>query len=737
MTTTTLASLLPDVVALAVAAGAGIEAARHAPGGVQTKADGSPVSQPDRDAHALIVPALRALTPGVPIVSEEGDMPADADRTQWREFWLVDPLDGTREYLAGRPDYTVNIALVRDGRPVLGVVHAPGHDVTYWAVEGEGSWRRRGDGVAVRIVAQPPAPGAALRVAESRSHGSPVLDDVLGGYRVGERIAIGSSIKFCFVAEGTADCYVRLGPTMEWDVAAGDCVFRCATADGTSHPSPLTYNKPGLRNAGFVLGFLPPRPAVVWFTGLSGAGKSTIAAALLTRLHATGAAVELLDGDVLRAQFPGTGFSRTERDSHNRRVAFMASRLEAHGVTVLVSLVSPYRESRDAARALCRTFVEVHVATPLAVCEARDTKGLYAQARAGTLTNLSGVGDPYEAPERAELVIDANVEPAEAAAGRILAWLQRPRALAPDEGAHVVTHLDALEHRSVHVLREAYASFEHLCMLWSIGKDSTVMLWLARKAFFGHVPFPLVHIDTSYKIPEMIAYRDRLVAEWGLHLIYGQHEAALQAGTTFPRGAVDRLACCGLLKTQALKDTLSGEGRRYRFNHRAGNYELDPNTEAYTGVIVGARADEEGSRSKERYFSPRSRHNEWDVAEQPPEFWNQVQDRLRARHPRAHPPAARLDRAERVGVHRTRADSGRAALLRPRRRHALPVVGVRALHVADCLDGPHRGRDHRGAEDRHAQAHRRAVGPGAGRRRRRPRDPAPQRLHVAERATPA
>jgi 3'(2'), 5'-bisphosphate nucleotidase len=434
MTTAALASLLPDVVALAVAAGAGIEAARHAPAEVRTKADGSPVSQPDRAAHALIVPRLRALTPGVPVVSEEGDIPTAADRAQWREFWLVDPLDGTREYLAGRPDYTVNIALVCDGRPVLGVVHAPGHDVTYWATEGAGSWRRRGDGAAVRIIAQPPAPGAALRVAESRSHRSPASEDVLGAYRVGERIAIGSSIKFCFVAEGTADCYVRLGPTMEWDVAAGDCVFRCATADGTSHPSPLVYNQPALRNPGFVIGFLPPRPAVVWFTGLSGSGKSTIAAALLARLQATGAAVELLDGDVIRALFPGTGFTPHDRDTHNRRVGYMASRLEAHGVIVLVSLVSPYRASRAFARGLCREFIEVHVATPLAVCEARDTKGLYAQARAGTLMHFTGIADPYEPPEQAEVVVDASVEPAAAAAGRILALLQRPRALTPHEG---------------------------------------------------------------------------------------------------------------------------------------------------------------------------------------------------------------------------------------------------------------------------------------------------------------
>src|SRR5262245_65271450 len=102
-------------------------------------------------------------------------------------------------------------------------------------------------------------------------------------------------------------------------------------------------------------------------------------------------------------------------------------------------------------------------------------------------------------------------------------------------------HLDELEHRSVHLLREAYSAFKTLCMLWSIGKDSTVLLWLARKAFFGHVPFPLVHIDTSFKIPEMIQYRDRLAAEWNLNLIYGQNVEALKEKRTFPDGAVDRI----------------------------------------------------------------------------------------------------------------------------------------------------------------------------------------------------
>lgn len=198
--------------------------------------------------------------------------------------------------------------------------------------------------------------------------------------------------------------------------------------------------------------------------------------------------------------------------------------------------------------------------------------------------------------------------------------------------------LTQLEQRSIYILREAYSAFRSLCMLWSIGKDSTVLLWLTRKAFFGHVPYPLVHIDTSFKIPEMIAYRDRLVADWGLTLIYGRNDAAIAGRQTFPDGTVDRLACCRLLKSETLKHTLSGEWPRYKFNHERGHYERDTNTDPFTGVIVGARADEEGSRSKERYFSPRDTESAWEIEEQPPELWNQYKtDFAPGTHVRIHP----------------------------------------------------------------------------------------------------
>lgn len=195
-----------------------------------------------------------------------------------------------------------------------------------------------------------------------------------------------------------------------------------------------------------------------------------------------------------------------------------------------------------------------------------------------------------------------------------------------------------LEQQSIYLIREAYANFSNLCMLWSIGKDSTVLLWLARKAFFGHVPFPLVHIDTNYKIPEMIEYRDKLALELKLNMIYGQNKKALDEKQTFPDSACSRLECCKSLKTLALKNTLSGEWPRFKLNHITKKYEIDSNIEPFTGVIVGVRADEEGSRSKERYFSPRDKQNDWAISDQPPELWNQFNtDFPKGAHLRVHP----------------------------------------------------------------------------------------------------
>jgi sulfate adenylyltransferase subunit 2 len=201
-----------------------------------------------------------------------------------------------------------------------------------------------------------------------------------------------------------------------------------------------------------------------------------------------------------------------------------------------------------------------------------------------------------------------------------------------------MNHLDALEYQSVYILREAYREFKQLVMLWSIGKDSTVLLWLARKAFFGHVPLPLMHIDTGCKIPVMIDYRDQLARDWKLNMIVGKNVQAIKAKQTFLDGNVSRLQCCATLKSEALKHTLSGEWPRWVLNHTTGEYDIQEHGEPYTGVIVGARADEEGSRSKERYFSPRDHHSDWNVSDQPPELWNYFKtDFAPGAHIRIHP----------------------------------------------------------------------------------------------------
>ncbi|CAN5821760.1 3'(2'),5'-bisphosphate nucleotidase CysQ [soil metagenome] len=220
---------------------------------VREKDDRSPVTLADEVAHGILLEGLRRLDPGTPVVSEEAEAAGYEARRDWRRFWLVDPLDGTKEFIKRRAEFTVNVGLIENGEPVLGVVQAPALDLLYWAVKGEGAWREEKGGPAERIYSTEPAPGTPLTIVESLSHPSAELEEYLRTIPVARRVKAGSSLKFCWVAEGRADLYPRLGPTMEWDVAAGDCVYRQSGREG-ERPSPLTYNKPDLRNTSFVIG---------------------------------------------------------------------------------------------------------------------------------------------------------------------------------------------------------------------------------------------------------------------------------------------------------------------------------------------------------------------------------------------------------------------------------------------------------------------------------------------------
>ncbi len=238
------------------AAAAVLERYRAGDTWVRAKADGSPVTGVDLAADAILRDGLAALDPAIPYLSEEHEIPPYAVRRRWRRYWLVDPLDGTKEFVNRTGEFTVNVALIEDGAPVLGVVAAPVAGLLYYARTGEGAWKREGNGPPRRLRSTLSSPSDPLRVVESRSHPSAALERFLEPMTVVERVKRGSSLKFCVVAEGRADVYPRLGPTMEWDVAAGDCVHR-----SSGHPEPhsgtLRYNKPSLRNGSFVVGLRP------------------------------------------------------------------------------------------------------------------------------------------------------------------------------------------------------------------------------------------------------------------------------------------------------------------------------------------------------------------------------------------------------------------------------------------------------------------------------------------------
>jgi len=220
-------SLVADVVALARRAGDAILGVYGQQFEVTNKADQSPLTLADTQSHDIIVAGLRALTPDVPVLSEEASDIPYSERRQWQRYWLVDPLDGTKEFVSRNGEFTVNIALIDGHDAVLGVVHVPVTGTTYTGVQNVGAARQCGRDTAVRIDTTKTAP-TPLRIVGSRSHRDSVLDRYLPQLEPYQLVAVGSSIKFCLVAEGSADFYPRFGPTSEWDTAAAQAVVEAA-----------------------------------------------------------------------------------------------------------------------------------------------------------------------------------------------------------------------------------------------------------------------------------------------------------------------------------------------------------------------------------------------------------------------------------------------------------------------------------------------------------------------------
>ena len=254
-----MAALAASLCEIAHRAGSEILAVYRSDFAVLDKADGSPVTEADTRAERVILDGLAVCAPGVAAVAEESVSAGNVPDLDGRPFFLVDPLDGTKEFVRRTDEFTVNIALIEDGVPTAGVVHVPALDETYWTAGDGTAWRSRLGGAAERIACR--RPGRRLVAIASRSHRSAETDAWLERFEIAEVVSAGSSLKFCRIAEGVADLYPRLGRTMEWDIAAGHAIVNAAggsveTLDG----EPLVYGKPGFENPHVVARGLPPEP---------------------------------------------------------------------------------------------------------------------------------------------------------------------------------------------------------------------------------------------------------------------------------------------------------------------------------------------------------------------------------------------------------------------------------------------------------------------------------------------
>ena len=246
------ADIVDPILSLVDQASEAIMAIYHTDFEVWAKEDSSPVSEADLRAERILLEGLSTICPGVPVVAEESVAAGRMPKTLGRRFFLVDPVDGTKEFVSRNGEFTVNVALVEDGLPVFGVIQAPAIDMRYWVGGDERAYRRRGSGPREAIACrQRPADGLVAQV--SRSHWDARGEAFLGGLQIVERRISGSSLKFCRVAEGEGDVYPRFGPTREWDTAAGQAILSaaggCVLDEGGT---PLMCGKPGFYNPAYI-----------------------------------------------------------------------------------------------------------------------------------------------------------------------------------------------------------------------------------------------------------------------------------------------------------------------------------------------------------------------------------------------------------------------------------------------------------------------------------------------------
>ncbi|MDP2560089.1 3'(2'),5'-bisphosphate nucleotidase CysQ [Psychrobium sp. 1_MG-2023] len=255
--------ILQGIVAIAEQAGEAIMTFyRQGETQTWTKKDDSPITEADLAAHKVIVAGLAELTPEIPVLSEESDSITWQQRQQWQRYWLVDPLDGTKEFIKQNGEFTVNIALIENNQPTMAVVYAPALNKTYYANSELGCFFKGESGDVEKLTLNERELNSPLKVVGSRSHPSPELAEFIAQFEQTETVPTGSSLKFCLVAQGLADVYPRFGPTMEWDTGAGQCIAQCAGAEVSKFDrQPLDYNtKDSLLNEYFIVF----NPKLIW-----------------------------------------------------------------------------------------------------------------------------------------------------------------------------------------------------------------------------------------------------------------------------------------------------------------------------------------------------------------------------------------------------------------------------------------------------------------------------------------
>ena len=396
---------------------------------VETKSDDSPLTEADLASHEILEKGLSEL--GYPVLSEESDSEVSTDT-----FWVIDPLDGTMDFMQKTDEFSIMVALVKDKRPVLGIVYAPALGKLYYAEEGKGCYMIEGDSEPVQLkVDSRELPD--YRMIISRNHFRQEDQDIALRLGIEEFRKMGSvGVKYARIAESKGElCIYTTGALGIWDCAAPHIILKEAggvvfdvEGNEPAYDSGILKMKKGFigtlkENSSEVIRSVQHnrKGAVLWFTGLSGSGKSTVATKVYYHLKKEGYNFEMLDGDEVRENLTADlGFTKNDRDENIKRISFVARLLSRNNVIVIASFISPYRKMRESVRKNVTNFVEVFVNAPLEVCEERDVKGLYKKARAGEIPNFTGISDPYEEPTDADIELKTDKETVNESVDKVL-----------------------------------------------------------------------------------------------------------------------------------------------------------------------------------------------------------------------------------------------------------------------------------------------------------------------------